>query len=38
VLLAQGPETQIIVNNAEGKRENSGTAKRILTLLEEQLR
>ena len=38
VLLAQGPETQIIVNNAEGKRENSATAKRILTLLEEQLR
>jgi outer membrane protein assembly factor BamC len=38
VLLAQGPETQIIVNNDEGKRENSGTAKRILTLLEEQLR
>jgi len=38
VLVAQGPETQIIVNNAEGKRENSGTAKRILTLLEEQLR
>jgi outer membrane protein assembly factor BamC len=38
VLLAQGAETQIIVNNAEGKRENSSTAKRILTLLEEQLR
>jgi outer membrane protein assembly factor BamC len=38
VLLAQGPETQIIVNDAEGKRENSSTAKRILTLLEEQLR
>jgi outer membrane protein assembly factor BamC len=38
VLLAQGPETQIIVNNARGERENSGTAKRILTLLEEQLR
>jgi outer membrane protein assembly factor BamC len=38
VLLAQGAETQVIVNNAEGKRENSSTAKRILTLLEEQLR
>ena len=38
VLLAQGAETQIIVNDAEGKRENSSTAKRILTLLEEQLR
>ena len=38
VLLAEGAETQIIVNNAEGKRENSSTAKRILTLLEEQLR
>jgi outer membrane protein assembly factor BamC len=38
VLLARGPETQIIVNNDQGKRENSSTAKRILTLLEEQLR
>jgi outer membrane protein assembly factor BamC len=38
VLLAQGAETQIIVNDAGGKRENSSTAKRILTLLEEQLR
>jgi outer membrane protein assembly factor BamC len=38
VLLAQGAETQIIVKNAEGERENSSTAKRILTLLEEQLR
>ena len=38
VLLAQGAETQIIVNDADGKRENSSTAKRILTLLEEQLR
>jgi len=38
VLLAQGAETQIIVNNADGKRENSSTSKRILTLLEEQLR
>ena len=38
VLQAQGTETHIIVNNAEGKRENTSTAKRILTLLEEQLR
>jgi outer membrane protein assembly factor BamC len=38
VLLSQGPETQIIVKNAQGERENSSTAKRILTLLEEQLR
>jgi outer membrane protein assembly factor BamC len=37
-LLAQGAQTQIIVNDSEGKRENSSTAKRILTLLEEQLR
>jgi outer membrane protein assembly factor BamC len=38
VLLAQGAETQIIVKDSEGERENSSTAKRILTLLEEQLR
>jgi outer membrane protein assembly factor BamC len=38
VLIAQGAETHIIVNDAGGKRENSSTAKRILTLLEEQLR
>lgn len=38
VLQAQGPETQIIVKNEQGERENSSTAKRILTLLEEQLR
>jgi outer membrane protein assembly factor BamC len=37
-LLAQGAQTQIIVNDNDGKRENSSTAKRILTLLEEQLR
>jgi outer membrane protein assembly factor BamC len=37
-LLAQGAQTQIIVNGNDGKRENSSTAKRILTLLEEQLR
>jgi outer membrane protein assembly factor BamC len=38
VLQARGPETQIIVRNEKGERENSSTAKRILTLLEEQLR
>ena len=38
VLQAQGPETHIIVRNEQGERENSSTAKRILTLLEEQLR
>ena len=38
VLLAQGAETQIIVRDDKGERENSSTAKRILTLLEEQLR
>jgi outer membrane protein assembly factor BamC len=37
-LLAKGAETQVIVNDATGKRDNSSTAKRILTLLEEQLR
>jgi outer membrane protein assembly factor BamC len=37
-LLAKGAETHVIVNDATGKRDNSTTAKRILTLLEEQLR
>jgi outer membrane protein assembly factor BamC len=37
-LLARGQETHVIVNDAEGTRENSKTARRILTLLEEQLR
>ena len=37
-LIAQGAQTQIIVNDNDGKRENSSTAKRILNLLEEQLR
>lgn len=37
-LLARGPETHVIVNDAEGQRDKSKTAKRILTLLEEQLR
>jgi outer membrane protein assembly factor BamC len=38
VLQAEGPDTHIIVRNEQGERENSSTAKRILTLLEEQLR
>jgi outer membrane protein assembly factor BamC len=38
VLLARGTETRVIVNDAEGQRENSTTSKRILVLLEEQLR
>jgi len=37
-LLAKGAETHVIVNDAAGKRDNSTTARRILTLLEEQLR
>jgi outer membrane protein assembly factor BamC len=38
VLLANGPSTNVIVNNAQGERDTTSTAKRILTLLEEQLR
>lgn len=38
VLQANGPVTHVIVNNAEGERDTSSTAKRILVLLEEQLR
>ncbi len=37
-LLAQGASTQVIVANDQGERDNSATGKRILTLLEEQLR
>jgi outer membrane protein assembly factor BamC len=37
-LQANGPTTNVIVNNAEGERDKSSTAKRILALLEEQLR
>jgi outer membrane protein assembly factor BamC len=37
-LVASGATTQIIVDNAEGARDTTATAKRILTLLEEQLR
>lgn len=38
VLQANGPVTHIIVNGADGDRDRSSTAKRILALLEEQLR
>ena len=38
VLQANGPVTHIIVNDADGDRDESSTAKRILALLEEQLR
>jgi len=37
-LQANGPNTNVIVNNKQGERATSSTAKRILTLLEEQLR
>jgi outer membrane protein assembly factor BamC len=37
-LQADGPKTNVIVNNSEGVRDTTSTAKRILTLLEEQLR
>jgi outer membrane protein assembly factor BamC len=37
-LLASGASTHIIVNDAQGVRDTSATGKRILTLLEEQLR
>jgi len=37
-LQANGPTTNVVVNNAEGERDKSSTAKRILALLEEQLR
>ena len=35
---AQGAATHIVVNDAQGKRDTSSTAKRILSLLEEELR
>jgi outer membrane protein assembly factor BamC len=38
VLLPEGRETHVVINDAEGNRENSKTGTRILTLLEEQLR
>jgi outer membrane protein assembly factor BamC len=37
-LQANGPTTNVIVNNIDGERDTSPTAKRILALLEEQLR
>ena len=37
-LIGEGATTNIVVNNDEGERENSGTARRILTVLQEQLR
>jgi outer membrane protein assembly factor BamC len=37
-LQAEGPDTHVIVRNSKGERDTSTTAKRILTLLEEQLR
>ena len=36
-LLAAGPETRVIVNDSTGERDTTSSAKRILTLLEEQL-
>jgi outer membrane protein assembly factor BamC len=38
VLQANGPVTHVIVNDTNGERDTSSTAKRILALLEEQLR
>jgi outer membrane protein assembly factor BamC len=38
VLQANGPSTNVIVNDSQGERDTTSTAKRILTLLEEQLR
>jgi outer membrane protein assembly factor BamC len=35
---AQGAATHIVVNNSLGRRDKSTTAKRILSLLEEELR
>jgi hypothetical protein len=37
-LQANGPVTHVIVNDANGERDTTSTAKRILALLEEQLR
>jgi len=38
LLQANGGETNVIVQNPKGERDTTSTAKRILTLLEEQLR
>jgi outer membrane protein assembly factor BamC len=37
-LLASGATTQVVVDDAQGTRDTTATGKRILTLLEEQLR
>ncbi|MEZ5543197.1 MAG: outer membrane protein assembly factor BamC [Pseudomonadota bacterium] len=37
-LQAEGPNTHVIVRNGKGDRDSGATARRILTLLEEQLR
>lgn len=37
-LLAEGPRTQLVVRNEAGERDQSGTAKRILELLLEELK
>ncbi len=37
-LQASGASTNIIVKDSKGERDDSSTAKRILSLLEEQLR
>jgi outer membrane protein assembly factor BamC len=37
-LLPKGASTHVVVNDAQGVRDTTATAKRILTLLEEQLR
>jgi outer membrane protein assembly factor BamC len=38
VLEANGADTHVIVNNSKGERDKTTTSRRILTLLEEQLR
>lgn len=38
VLVAQGDKTHVTVQDAQGQRDNSSTAKRILTLVQEQMR
>ena len=37
VLVAEGERTHVTVQNAQGQRDNSSTAKRILTLVQEQM-
>src|SRR5690606_3062096 len=38
VLSAEGDRTLVTVQNSKGERDNSSTAKRILTLVQEQMR